>query len=271
MVASNYDDNRHFFLAQFFRNNFEKWLGSLPQVTSGVNITRVEVYLMNRQNDTQTLRNVIAFLDMGEGDPYNDAVLQGFGDIRGTRNEANDLFKVLKDKGISRNSDAVDADLKSAGFQGSDYVKITSARKLAPTEFTFHKELGYLTLSRKLQNDEALAVAFEYTYNGQVYKVGEMSEDYSTLKDDEVIYLKMLRPKGVDPKDATGKIFPTWNLMMKNIYNLNVQGLTRDGFQLRVIYRDDRTGLDIPRITGRNYIKDQTAHRSGWPRSIKPV
>jgi cell surface protein SprA len=175
-------------------------------------------------------------------------VLHGFGEIRGARNEANDLFKVIKDKGISRNSDAVDADLKNAGFQGSDYVKITSARKLAPTEFTFHKELGYLTLSRKLQNDEALAVAFEYTYNGQVYKVGEMSEDYSNLKDDEVVFLKMLRPKGVDPKDATGKIFPTWNLMMKNIYNLNVQGLTRDGFQLRIIYRDDRTGLDIPQL-----------------------
>jgi len=36
--------------------------------------------------------------------------------------------------------------------------------------------------------------------------------------------------------------------MMKNIYNLNVNQLSRDGFQLRVIYRDDRTGIDNPQL-----------------------
>jgi cell surface protein SprA len=66
--GSNYDENRHFFLGQFFRDNFEGWLGTLPQITSGINITRVEVYLLNRQNDTQTLRNVVGIMDMGESD-----------------------------------------------------------------------------------------------------------------------------------------------------------------------------------------------------------
>ena len=40
IVGSNYDENRHFFLGQFFRDNFEGWLSTLPQLTSGVNITR---------------------------------------------------------------------------------------------------------------------------------------------------------------------------------------------------------------------------------------
>ncbi|MFN8886093.1 MAG: cell surface protein SprA, partial [Cyclobacteriaceae bacterium] len=49
-------------------------------------------------------------------------------------------------------------------------------------------------------------------------------------------------------KDNNKQIIPTWDLMMKNIYSLNVSSLTRDGFQLRMIYRDDRTGIDNPQL-----------------------
>ncbi|HEX8060781.1 MAG TPA: cell surface protein SprA, partial [Cyclobacteriaceae bacterium] len=107
IVGSNYDDNRHFFLSQFFRNNFENWLGSLPQVTSGVNITRVEVYLMNRQNDTQTLRNVVAFMDMGEGKPFNNNTWTGGGAHLPANNKSNNMFEVLSQKAITRNADQV--------------------------------------------------------------------------------------------------------------------------------------------------------------------
>ncbi len=250
IVGSNYDDNRHFFLAQFFRDNFENWLSTLPQVTSGLNILRVEVYLMNRQNDTQTLRNVVGLMDLGEAKPFNPLVKpNGFG-TDPADNKVNNLFDILPklNDPAGRNSDGINGFLEAAGFRGSiDYEKITSARKLAPTEFTFHKELGYITLARKLQNDEAVAVAFEYSYNGNVYRVGELSDDYSNLPEDAVAFLKLLRPKKVSTK-VNNTIVPTWNLMMKNIYNLNVQGLSRDGFQLRVIYRDDRTGIDNPQL-----------------------
>src|SRR5205085_2680174 len=83
---------------------------------------------------------------------------------------------------------------------------------------------------------------------GRVYKVGELSEDYSNLSEEDVIFLKLLRPRKINLKDAQGTIIPTWNLMMKNIYNLNVQQLTRENFQLRIIYRDDRTGIDNPQL-----------------------
>jgi cell surface protein SprA len=251
IVGSNYDENRHFFLSQFFRDNFEGWLGTLPQITSGVTISRVEVYLVNRQNDTQTLRNYVSFLDMGETDKIyrKDLLSTPLADKSPTDNDNNNLFDDFLN-GIDRRADTISFTLeKNFGFKaGTDFEKITSARKLAATEFTFHKELGYLTLQRKLQNDEALAVAFEYTYNGRVYKVGELSDDYGNLRDDEVIFLKMLRPRKINIKDTKGKIIPSWNLMMKNVYSLNVQQLTRDNFQLRVIYRDDRSGIDNPQL-----------------------
>jgi len=254
IVGSNYDENRHFFLGQFFRDNFEKWMGTLPQITSGVNIVRVEVYLLNRQNDTQTLRDVVGLMDLGESDKayrknyYVTVVPDG----SPTDNDNNNLYDLVS--GLpSLASDGIDQQLQGLfGGQpyisGTDYEKITSARKLAASEYTFHKELGFVTLQRKLQNDEAVAVAFEYTYNGRNYKVGELSEDYSNKDARDVVFLKLLRPRKIAPKDNTGKILPTWNLMLKNLYNLNVTQLQRDGFQLRVIYRDDRTGIDNPQL-----------------------
>ncbi len=257
IVGSNYDENRHFFLGQFFRDNFETWLSTLPQVTSGVNVTRVEVYLLNRQNDTQTLRNVVGFMDMGESDKiYNNNLTSAVGPKSPTNNESNNLFSLLG--GISANSDGINQALEGLGFvNGTDFEKITSARKLAPTEFTFNPQLGYITLQRKLQNDEALAIAFEYTHNGRKYKVGELTEDYSNKPEEDVVYLKLLRPRKISIKDQQGKILPTWNLMMKNIYNLNVTQLEQEGFQLRVIYRDDRTGIDNPQIQDGDFARTQ--------------
>lgn len=258
IVGSNYDENRHFFLGQFFRDNFEGWLSTLPQITSGVNITRVEVYLLNRQNDTQTLRNVVGLMDMGEsGKVYRKDILTTSSNPNfPTANNANNMFDLLGT--VSANSDGINQALEGLGFvNGVDFEKITSARKLLPTEFTFNKELGYITLQRKLQNDEALAIAFEYTYNGRVYKVGELSEDYGNKPEEDVVYLKLLRPRKISIKDTQGAIIPTWNLMMKNIYNLNVSQLSRDGFQLRLIYRDDRTGIDNPQLQEGEYARTQ--------------
>jgi len=258
IVGSNYDDNRHFFLGQFFRDNFESWLGTLPQITSGVNITRVEVYLLNRQNDTQTTRNVVGFMDLGEaGKRYRkDIISSAAPDGFPTSNTANDLFDKLGT--ISAASDGINQQLEGLGLvNGTDFEKINSARKLALSEYTFNKELGYLTLQRKLQNDEALAIAFEYTYNGRVYKVGELTEDYGNKPESEVAFLKLLRPRKISIKDSRGTIIPTWNLMMKNIYNLNVTQLTREGFQLRVIYRDDRTGIDNPQLQEGEFARTQ--------------
>lgn len=264
IVASNYDENRHFFLGHFFRDNYRNWIANLPQITSGVNITRVEVYVLNRNNDTQTNRNIVGLMDLGEPSRiFRNDLIVGDRSLPNSNN-ANSLTanvagrtRLIDFKTITRNADEVNDYLsrnifgESSNPNGIDFEKITTARKLNPTEYTIHNQLGYITLTRKLQNDEALAVAYEYTYNGQSYKVGELSEDYANIQDEEVIYLKLLRPRKISIRagtDGKGKIIPTWDLMMKNIYNLNVNQLTREGFQLRVIYRDDRTGIDNPQL-----------------------
>jgi cell surface protein SprA len=245
--GSAYDENRHFFLSHFFRDNYERWLRGLPQILSGVNITRVEVYIMNRANNTETLRNFAAFMDLGEGSrifrPNNPNIGQGTAGSPASNN-ANLLFGNLSGNPAFRPFDTGSSAMESILnlVKGSDYEQVNGARKLAPTEFIFNRELGYLSLSRRLQNDEVLAVSYEYTFNGQVFKVGELSEDYQNRPENQLIFLKLLRPARINIR------IPTWDLMMKNIYNLNANQIQQDGFQLQVIYRDDRTGLDNPTI-----------------------
>ena len=254
--ASDYDENRHFFLGHFFRDNYERWLRGLPQVLSGVNVTRVEVYIMNRANNTETLRNFVAFTDLGEGrrilSPENPNV--GSGDAQApAANNANLLFGNLTQNASFRSFDIASQSISNGlGLTaGRDFVQINGARKLAPTEYTFHKELGYLSLFRKLQNDEVVAVSYEYTYNGRSYKVGELSEDYQNRPENEVLFMKMLRPASINTR------LPTWDLMMKNIYNLNANQIQRENFQLQIIYRDDRTGLDNPSLLEGQNVKDR--------------
>ncbi|MDJ1484916.1 cell surface protein SprA [Cytophagaceae bacterium YF14B1] len=242
--VSEYEDNRHFFLGHFFRDKYETALSTLPIISSGVQITRLEVYVTNRNNTTETLRNMVAFLDLGDPSPYrkDNPVLQPFTGTGPIRNTANNLYTALN-TGNVRNVDQVSNQLATLGLQkGSDFEILRSARKLAQSEYSFNSQLGYVSLNTALRNDEVLGVAFEYTYQGQSYKVGELTEDYSTRDQNEVLFLKMLRP-------STIKLdLPTWDLMMKNIYSLGAGQLNRDGFQLRVIYKDDLTGIDNPSL-----------------------
>ncbi|MDQ3534451.1 MAG: cell surface protein SprA, partial [Bacteroidota bacterium] len=253
--GSDYDDNRHFFLGHFFRENYgvnrerREWLHQMPQITSGINITRLEVYVMNRNNNTETLRNVVAFTDLGEGRRIHRSghplIGEGVATVTPTANDANMLYRSLTGDSRFRNADEVDRVLQDETnkfVKSTDYDRVNQARKLNLTEYEFHPELGYISLNKKLANDEVLAVSYEYTYNGKRYKVGELSEDYQNRPETEAIFLKLLRPAKVNLR------VPTWDLMMKNIYSLNASQINPEGFQLRVIYRDDNTGIDNPSL-----------------------
>ncbi|GAB4338624.1 MAG: cell surface protein SprA [Flammeovirgaceae bacterium] len=248
--ADSYDFNRHFFLSQFFRNQYDRGMQSLPVINTGVMVTRVEVYITNRVNNTQTLRNVVSFLDMGEGDglPHQKNKPDFYDPRKPVSNkasEANPLFEQLLNLSeTDRLKENILRKLETSFnfVNGQDFELVQSARKLEPNEFDLHPQLGYITLRTPLTNDQVLAVAFRYTFNGVEYQVGEMTEDYANRPTDEVIFLKMIRP-------STIRIdLPTWDLMMKNIYSLNTTQIQRENFQLRIIYRDDLSGLDLPNL-----------------------
>lgn len=246
--ADNYDENRHFFLSHFFRENYERWLSNLPMILSGVTITRVEVYVTNRNNNTDAMRNVVGFSDLGESKPYRRdlPVMTPIVANAPVNNKSNGLFdKISKDTEVrqaDRTTFAVESryDLR----RGTDYDMLRGARKLTEREFKFHPELGYISLLTAVQNDDVLAVAYEYTLNGQTYQVGELTEDYQSRRDDEVLVLKLLRSATI----RNNTRHPLWDLMMKNIYALNTSQLSKQNFQMRVIYKDDLSGIDNPHL-----------------------
>ncbi len=243
LAANNYDENRHYWLGQFFRNHYDQWMASSPFVTSGVQINRVEVYVTNRNNSTENLRNMSCFTDLGEANPYNKKELitnfEVFGRDSVASNKSNDLYSKLTGSQTARIGDTTYTG-NSFNFKvSSDFEIIKGARMLVEgRDFKINKQLGYISFNTQLRNDDVVGVAYEYTFNGAVHKVGELTEDYQSLAQTNSVYLKLLRPATINVQ------LPTWNLMMKNIYQLPATNISRNGFQLRVIYKDDSSGID---------------------------
>ena len=254
--ADNYESNRHYFLAQYFRDHYDASLETLPLITSGILINRVEVWVTNRGANVETPRDILPLMDLGESNPYRSQLI-GTGPNGLPDNGSNSLYTDIKnDKDIRKVGQSIDKlNAKYSSFEQSlDYDLLTNARMLTASDFSLNKQLGYISLNQPLNNDEILAVAFEYTFNGEPYQVGEFSRDLPQ-QNNELLYVKMLKPTTIRVR------VPIWDLMMKNIYSLNTYSLSLEDFRLNVIYADDTSGADY------NYIprQDIDAFKNGRP------
>ncbi|WP_289764611.1 cell surface protein SprA [uncultured Duncaniella sp.] len=240
--ADNYDANRHFFLGHYFRDNYDNFASRLPFVSSGIQITRIEVWITNRNGRFDQSRNFVAFMDLGESDHLASDYWQGNQAYLQPSNLSNNLLSVIKqDYPGARNINTVTqalSPLNAYGISGGiDYEKVESARLLSSSEYTLNSTLGYISLKSALAADEVLGVAYEYTYNGKVYQVGEFSADITST--DQSLYLKMLKSTTVAPK------LPMWDLMMKNVYSLGTTMVQKQNFRLNIKYLSDTTGTEI--------------------------
>ncbi len=240
--ASDYDDNRHFFLSQSFRNDFNKSLASLPLISSSKQITQIEIWVTNKNNTTQDVRSIVAISDLGEGNKIHSTLVNAFAGQKDPSNDANSLNAFLTPNSGIRDISTVSSTL--AGYQqGTDYTILENARKLIlGIDFTLNPQLGFITLNRRLADSEILAVAYEYTDSNvageNVFRVGELSVDGVTAPKNLVV--KLLRSEIVNTK------IPMWDLMMKNIYTLpGAYQLQPEGFRVEVMYQDDKEGVAL--------------------------
>ena len=243
----SYDENRHFFLSYYFRDNYEQAMKALPYIASGVTINRIEVWVTNKRANYDEARNIVALTDLGEYDPRHiqDAQWTAVAGARTPYNKANTLYETLTADPAVRDIQQVSSMMQSmAGMEvGEDYEKIESARLLSSNEYTLNAALGYISLRTALNQDEVLAVAYEYTYAGQVYQVGEFSTDAGeSLKAPNSLLLKMLKSSNNAP---ILKNKGTWDLMLKNIYSIGASQMSSDKFELYVQYRNDSVGTDM--------------------------
>ena len=237
--AVDYEENRHYWLSHFFRDNYDRWMRTLPTIASGVNIKRIEVWVTNkRAASTQNNRNLIAFTDLAETTHICNPNWKSTGTSVVPYNRANNLYDYI----IDNYPDARDISMATTvldgipDFQGgNDYEKLQSARLLSSSEYSLNSALGYISLTAQLEPDEVLAVAFEYTFGGQTYQVGEFSSDLTDSGQN--LYVKALKNTTSSPR------FGNWPLMMKNIYSLGATSTQREKFRLDIKYLSDSTGV----------------------------
>ena len=243
-----YDENRHFFLSYYFRDNYEQAMSQLPYIASSVTINRIEVWVTNKRGNYDQARNIVALADLGENDERHIMHSEWISPVgsRTPHNKANKLYETLVEEhsGV-RDIQQVSQVMQGIGGMelGEAYEKVESARLLNSGEYTLNAALGYISLKTALNQDEVLAVAYEYTYAGQVYQVGEFSTDASeALKAPNALLLKLLKSTNNAP-DQKGK--GTWDLMMKNIYSLGASQMSSDKFELYIQYRNDSVGTEM--------------------------
>ncbi|MFL1010757.1 T9SS outer membrane translocon Sov/SprA [Flavisericum labens] len=255
LFARDYDENRHFFLAQYFRDTYDASLANYPFINNkGLQITRLEVWVTNRSNRTENVRNIVALQDLGESDKVysNVGVSAGPGAFPDNGNNAFNPTSI--GSGSVLTEQIRDISTAGQGFgslssevnEGFDYAKLENARKLNQgQEYTLNTELGYISLNQRLNNDEILAVAFQYTVGGNVYQVGEFANDGVDATDVETnsqgqvtsvvnssLILKMLK------SSITNVDLPVWDLMMKNIYDTGAYNLSQEDFKLNIFYNE---------------------------------
>ncbi|HPB24368.1 MAG TPA: cell surface protein SprA [Bacteroidales bacterium] len=239
--ADQYEENRHFFLSQYFRDHYEEGLKKLPIVTSNINITNLEVWLTNIGSATTENRNIVAFQDLGEGQIISNTNIVSTGYY--PANDANTLFSFV-DEAQLRNLNGVNNYLASLGMTaGLDYEKVELARKLQPSEYTFNNKLGFISLNTSLNSDQVLAVAFQYTLVGDttVYQVGELTN--TGVSAPSCLLVKLIKSTTLSTK------VPMYKLMMKNVYSIGGYQINSEDFRLNVLYSGEEQGIPMGYIT----------------------
>ncbi|MFC0603825.1 cell surface protein SprA [Winogradskyella pulchriflava] len=255
--ARDYDENRHYFLSHYFRDNYDDALLQYPFIDNqGLQITRVEVWVTNRNNQTENVRNIVAFQDLGESQGENiglNPLPAGFvNNPNPLPDNGNNDFDPSNIGGPGslltqsvRDITNVEAGVLVNVNEGFDYGKLEAARKLQEgQDYVLNSELGYISLNQRLLNDEVLAVAFQYTRGGEVFQVGEFANDGvdatevsdgtngNQVVNNQSLVLKMLKSA------VTSVEQPIWDLMMKNIYDTGAFQLSQEDFRLNIFYTE---------------------------------
>lgn len=237
--ADEYDENRHFFLAQYFYDNYNSAMSTLPIINSNIIITKIEVWRTNIGSAVTNNRNLVAFADLGEAKPYGQNPMIEVPGVSSLPDQviSNQLLQVV-DVNAIRDINSVSPYLQTMGFvSGQNYEKIESARKLSSSEFSFNPKLGFISLNQALAADQVLAVAFRYQIVGDttLYQVGEFSDE--GIADPNTLVVKLLKSSSLNVRN------PMWKLMMKNVYKLNAYQVSQEDFRLNILYQADEDGV----------------------------
>lgn len=243
LKPTDYDQKKHFFLGYYFRNRWEDALQSPPQITlhdGFIRIEDIEVWkLQYRTVEQPNERQAVALVDLGEphdlvsqANNFTTPVLPGE-DVDQYLDEEIDQF-------ITAGTTTPDTylmtqkNLSSSDFQVGRFTLLREG-----SDYDLDPQLGYISLSQTLQDNEALAVAYRLTtIDGTVHTIGQFASETggsSGSQNDKKLLLKLLRPQNL--KQPAANFNPAaWYLELRNIYPLRSLGISSNEFELTVEY-----------------------------------
>lgn len=244
--SDQYEENKHYLLAQYFRENFDFALSELPIVRSNVNITKIEVWVSNIGAAVNDNRNIIAFQDLGESNPYSTNIT-GYPSQYPDMNKSNNLMEMLLEYETQlRDINSVAQLLTGPPFNfvaGIDAVKVESARKLSTNEYSFNSKIGFISLNTTLNPDQVLAVAYQYNVIGDttIYQVGEFSDQ--GIDSPKNLVVKLLKSNILTTN------VPVFDLMMKNVYGIGAYQVQPTDFILNILYSGNENAVPTSYLT----------------------
>ncbi|GMQ81933.1 MAG: cell surface protein SprA [Rhodothermia bacterium] len=247
LKPTDYDDATHFFLSYYFRNRWEDAHVDPPTIrlAQGFDrITEIEVWRLEPTRPEElNVRQLVAVVDLAESTDILDFAAAYTNQI---------LPNPALDQYDDTNGGEVDTDLRNGnaspgsyleankGLTASDYQIGKFKRLESGRDYDFDPVLGFLSLNQRLQETEALAVAFRFRANGQTFQVGDFSTDTGGSdggQSEDKLVLKLIRPVQLrQPAPESGFDPAAWYLELRNIYNLPARGISGADFELQIYY-----------------------------------
>ncbi|MFV0237282.1 MAG: cell surface protein SprA [Flavobacteriales bacterium] len=235
--STDYEVNANFYMGDYFLANYDKTLATYPTLATSTTITRLEVWVKNRNNSNLgTRRSIVAVRDLGNngllppknGTLYDNLIVSN--GIRDYHSAVNATEQILP------------------GGNGKTYVVEENMRLLSPSEYTFNAALGTLYLNQPVNEDDVVAISYQLQNKGTYTQVGELSNEISTgdattgtqtENNTSTIIAKMIKGRGNKPSANES----LWNMMMKNVYSLDAISISPEDFRLDIYYIDQQQGL----------------------------
>ncbi len=266
LTPNKYDADRHFFISHYNRNVYERVLSNLPYLRTSHKIAQIEVWISDDRPDFQENTNMVAAIaDLAEPDKrystnpnaptiYNGSDRDDFNEEL-PDNDANNIYEKLKGYRNIEDIDKVTNVLESPAFglsRTKDF-EVFRGRRLNSSEFTYNEKLGTISLNVRLRPNQVVGVAYNYYYTSNpnaIYSVGQLATssvnpanqaDTTRVEPPKVHFVKLLK--------STNQIVnsPMWDLMMKNVYNLNTNTLSQSDFEFDIYYEDDNNDGSLKR------------------------
>ncbi|MCA5003955.1 T9SS outer membrane translocon Sov/SprA [Sphingobacterium bovistauri] len=246
---SNYEANQHYFIAHYFRENYNKSLQNASFINSPIQITAIELWVSNRSNKTESSRDILALIDLAEKNTFNPNIVgnsasnyPNTGSLNNSQLEiSNNLLIQLGDNARNPNSSFLQSFFATSG--GADnYAKLNAAQKLVEgQDYSVNRKLGYISLNFPLNQDQVLALSYRFSANGIEYQVGDLSTDIPfDANNPRMLYTKLLK------NEILSTQLPTWDLMMKNIYSIGGNNIDEHDVNLQIVRTDSKTAIQNP-------------------------